>query len=124
MRGALGVLSFALFVVSASVSSGCSGSTEEEAECASEQQAAKEFLDANRACQVDEDCGAVDTGCYGYPGRHCSGAVSVNREAAMSATWQAIGRDLDQCMECPGGGVRCTAGMIPVCKDGTCGHFP
>jgi hypothetical protein len=91
-------------------------------DCASEQEEVEEFLVANRACQVDEDCAVVHTGCHDYTdaGGFC-GQAAISEQAASSSRWKDLREELYDCEEgeeC----AHCLAGLVPACNAGTCGR--
>ncbi len=90
-------------------------------DCSSEQAEVKEFLEANRACQVDDDCVVVHTGCRDYAGGHCSQAA-INRQAASSSDWKELSQDLYDCEEAEEC-VHCRAALVPACNAGVCGRY-
>jgi bacterioferritin-associated ferredoxin len=89
-------------------------------DCSSEIEAARAFLDAHRECQMDSDCVAANTGCHTFKNGLC-GQSPLNREAAESAEWQRLSRDLGECQsEC----AQCLAALVPTCMNGLCGGPP
>lgn len=64
-------------------------------------EAARDFIQANRTCTTDEDCVAVDGGCYQGVEHVCT-TVSLNADADVAA-WQELESDLSACV----GGVGC-----------------
>jgi hypothetical protein len=75
------------------------------------------FLDANQTCATDADCVTVSDACRELPGGFC-GQLPMNRQAADSAEWKAIERELRDCA--PESCTVCTALLIPSCTDGSC----
>src|SRR5687767_5167015 len=112
-RSAVTIRAFvALAALSGFSTSGCS-------DCSSEQAEVREFLEASRACQVDDDCVVVHTGCHDYVGGHCSQAA-IDRQAASSSKWKELSQELSDCEEgdeC----VHCLALLNPACNAGSCG---
>ena len=89
-------------------------------DCEDEIEAARTFLDANRACQTDDDCVAVNTGCHTFANGVC-GQAPLQRDAAESEAWAALQDDL---LNCQSDCARCMAALAPVCREGVCGGPP
>jgi hypothetical protein len=92
------------------------------ADCADESAAAQQFLDdpANLACQVDEDCAVVGTGCQTFSRGLCQQS-QLSRAAAESSKWRAINKGLNECAtSCS----QCLALLSARCVDGLCGGAP
>jgi hypothetical protein len=99
-----------------------SGSLVACAECADESAAAQQFLDdpANLACQVDQDCAVVGTGCQTFSRGVCQQS-QLSRAAAESTKWQALSKGLNECAtSC----TACQALLLARCVDGLCGGAP
>lgn len=75
------------------------------------------FLDAHQSCDSDDDCVVVSDFCAEVPGGYC-GQLSMNREGAESAEWQAFERDLSDCA--PNSCAVCGAALVPSCTAGSC----
>lgn len=92
------------------------------AECADESAAAQEFLDdpANLACQVDEDCAVVGTGCQTLSRGVCQQS-QLSRAAAESTKWRALSKGLN---ECASSCTACQVLLLARCVDGLCGGAP
>jgi hypothetical protein len=93
-------------------------------DCSDESAAANKFLSApvNLACQSDEDCVVVSVGCAQVSRGFC-GQAQLNREAAESSKWKALGQDLEGCES--GSCEQCLAALQPSCAaDGFCGGAP
>ena len=92
------------------------------AECADESAAAQQFLDdpANLACQVDEDCAVVGTGCQTFSRGLCQQS-QLSRAAAESTKWRALSKGLN---ECASSCTACQALLSARCVDGLCGGAP
>lgn len=88
-------------------------------DCEDEIAAGERFLSApaSLACDSDQDCVVVSTGCHTFEGGICSQSY-LSRSAANSAEWSNIKADLDECEEdC----AVCDAALgPPSCKEGTC----
>jgi hypothetical protein len=86
-------------------------------DCSDEIDAARAFLENNRACQVDDDCVVVGTGCTTFANGLC-GQAPLNRRAAESAEWKHLRDDLVSCEdECS----NCLAQLIARCTESVCG---
>jgi hypothetical protein len=84
--------------------------------CGDGRSAAADFIEANSACEVDEDCVALDAICY--EGTPC-GSISVNVDYDPEA-WAEISAALDTCQGC--GANAC--GFPVACIDGRCDFEP
>jgi hypothetical protein len=89
-------------------------------DCSEEIEAARKFLHENRACEMDADCVAVNTGCHSYANGLC-GQAPLNSSAATSPTWKKLSADL---VDCDDPCSLCLALLIPRCNNGLCGGPP
>ena len=94
---------------------GCAGG-----DCKDELEAANAFLDkpANLACQSNEDCVVVSTGCQTVARGLC-GQAQLSRQAASSKEWSKLSGALRDCES--GSCAQCDAALVPSCTDGMCG---
>jgi hypothetical protein len=84
----------------------------EEDACESATAAADDFIDANSACEVADDCIAIDGFCYGAS---TCGSIAVSAEHDAD-TWMEIETALEGACEC--GADPC--GATPACVDNRC----
>lgn len=91
-------------------------------DCSDEVDAANQFLEtpANLACQSDDDCAVVMTGCA-EPSRALCGQAPLNQSAAASDRWKHIHQAL---ADCDSNCAVCDALLLPKCTDGFCGGKP
>jgi hypothetical protein len=89
-------------------------------DCEDEVEAAQAFLDnpANLACQSDEDCAVVSTGCHTFSRGICAQA-HLGQTAAASQQWSELKDALDDCDS--GTCTQCLAELLARCTDGLCG---
>ena len=89
-------------------------------DCEDETAAGQAFLSskANLACNSDDDCLVVTTGCHTFEGGLCAQS-HLSRTAANSAEWASIKGDLDDCVnDC----AVCAAALGPApCVNELCG---
>jgi len=88
-------------------------------DCADEVAAANDFLETpeHLACQSDDDCTVVSTGC-GEPRRSFCGQATLNRSSAESAEWKRISEGLADCeSQCS----QCDGALLAECSQGFCG---
>jgi hypothetical protein len=91
--------------------------------CDDEIEAAGTFLhDRNHlACEADDDCVVVLTGCHTFEDLGACGQAQLNRTASASAEWSRLQGDLRDCDDsCE----TCTLALLPGCNDGFCGGSP
>ena len=91
--------------------------------CDDEIEAAGKFLhDAGHlACEVDDDCVVVLTGCHTFEDLGACGQAQLNRTAAASAEWSRLQGDL---RDCENGCELCALALLPGCSGGFCGGAP
>lgn len=75
------------------------------------------FLDAHQSCETDDDCAVVSDFCGEVPGGFC-GQLSMSREGAESAEWDALARAVSDCA--PSSCEVCAAALVPTCTAGSC----
>lgn len=86
-------------------------------DCNAETEAARKFLNqpANRACQTNDDCAVVHTGCSGLG--FC-GQAQLNKSTASGEAWRSREKLLTDCAtDC----AVCGAAVLPTCSEGLCG---
>ena len=103
---AVGVVGAALALL------GCESGCDEEAI-----DRAVAFIDANQACETDDDCTVVHDFCAEIPGGFC-GQIAMSEQGAESGAWKAIERELSDCA--PSSCEVCLAGLVPTCTAGSC----
>jgi len=91
-------------------------------DCSDEIAAAKAFLDdpAHLACQANDDCAIVGTGCHTFDRGVCAQS-QLTRAAAESSKWHVISKGLTDCEDSCG---QCAVGVSPACVNGFCGGAP
>lgn len=89
-------------------------------DCTDEIEAARVFLEdrTNLACQSDDDCVVVSTGCQTFSRGLC-GQAQLGARAAASEAWSQLGAELSECES--GTCAKCLALLLPSCTDGMCG---
>jgi hypothetical protein len=91
--------------------------------CDDDIEAAGGFLGtpANLACETNDDCVVVNTGCHTYERGTCAQA-QLNRAAAKSREWSELQSDLNDCGDdiC----AQCAVLLVAGCVEGFCGGPP
>ena len=90
--------------------------------CRVELDAIAQYLDepAHRACQSDQDCAVVNTGCHTFPRGFC-GQATVNTQAAQAQEWTELEGALRDCQsgdDC----TLCAGQLVVTCASGLCGR--
>src|SRR5262249_35762788 len=92
------------------------------APCASQEQALRNYANANKSCQINTDCMAVYAGCADGAD-FCDGSYFVNHSIDVT-TWQSLSTALQQCLSA--NGVGCAICNImsppPACVNGMCSY--
>jgi hypothetical protein len=92
-----------------------------EADCSQQEDDAKAFLTANKACKSDADCTNATAGCYPEAEDCCVVYVNKQHDAAK---WKALTDAIATCTQGPGGGACGCCAAIPhpaKCVNGQCG---
>jgi hypothetical protein len=92
-------------------------------DCSDETATADQFIGnpVNLACQSDDDCVVVTTGCADVSRGLC-GQAQLSGAAAASQAWKGLSQELEDCA--PDSCSICLAALLPSCRSGFCGGAP